>query len=130
MVENIHGAPDAGPQPMHGPLAALAAGALAFASGIADAQTAPQSAQQRDRGTILTFTCVPADDPAAPLEVNVEPIRQIVYYGHTLARYREDGAKVVWSARAGDQTGWLDLATLQATIDDKALRCRPKARKF
>jgi len=115
---------------MHGPLVALAAGALAFASGIADAQTAPPSAQQRDRGTILTFTCVPADDPAAPLEVNVEPVRQIVFYGHTLARYREDGAKVVWSARAGDQTGWLDLATLQATIDDKALRCRPKARKF
>ena len=30
-----------------------------------------------------------------------------------LPRYREDGAKVVWSARAGDQTGSLDLATLQ-----------------
>jgi hypothetical protein len=132
MVENIHGAPDAGPQPMHGPLAALAAAALAVASGIADAQTAPPSAQQRDRGTILTFTCMPADEPASPLDVNIEPDRQIVFYGHTLARYREDGAKVAWLARAvdGDHAGSLDLATLQATIDDKTLRCRPKARKF
>ena len=132
MVEDMRGAPDAGPEPMHRPLAALAAGALTFASGIADAQTAPPSAQQRDRGTVLTFTCVPADQPASPLDVNIEPVRQIVFYGHTLARYREDGAKVVWPARAvnGDHTGSLDLATLQATIDDKTLRCRPKARKF
>ena len=117
---------------MHRPLAALTAGALTFASGIAAAQTAPPSAQQRDRGTVLTFTCVPADQPASPLDVNIEPVRQIVFYGQTLARYREDGAKVVWSARAvnGDHTGSLDLATLQATIDDKTLRCRPKARKF
>jgi hypothetical protein len=114
------------------PLAALAAAALSFASRIADAQTAPPSAQQRDRGTVLTFTCVPADEPASPLDVNIEPVRQIVFYGHTLARYREDGAKVVWAASAvnGDHTGSLDLATLQATIDDKTLRCRPKARKF
>ena len=132
MVEDMRGAPDAGPEPMHRPLAALTAGALIFASGIADAQTAPPSAQQRDRGTVLTFTCVPADQPASPLDVNIEPVRQIVFYGHTLARYREDGAKVVWSARAvdGDHAGSLDLATLQATIDDKTLRCRPKARKF
>jgi hypothetical protein len=119
------------------PLAALAAAALAFAGGTADAQTAPpstqqQSAQRRDRGTILTFTCMPADEPASPLDVNIEPVRQIVFYGHTLARYREDGAKVIWLARAvdGDHAGSLDLATLQATIDDKTLRCRPKARKF
>jgi hypothetical protein len=130
MVEDMRGAADAGPEPMHSPLAALAVGALAFASGIADAQTVPPSAQQRDRGTVLTFTCVPADGPALPLDVNIEPVRQIVFYGHTLARYREDGAKVVWSARAGDHTGSLDLATLQATIDDKTLRCRPKSRKF
>jgi hypothetical protein len=132
MVEYMRGAPDAGPEPMHSPLAALAAGALAVASGIADAQTAPPSAQQRDRGTVLTFTCVPADAPASPLDVHIEPVRQIVFYGHTLARYREDGAKVVWSARAvdGDYSGSLDLATLQANIDDKTLRCRPKARKF
>ena len=132
MVENMRGAPDAGPEPMHRPLAALTAGALTFASGIADAQTAPPSAQQRDRGTVLTFTCVPADQPASPLDVNIEPVRQIVFYDHTLARYREDGAKVVWSARAvnGDHTGSLDLTTLEAIIDDKTLRCRPKARKF
>jgi hypothetical protein len=124
----MRSAPDAGAEPMLRPLAALAAAGLTFASGIADAQTAPQ----RDRGTVLTFTCVPADEPASPLDVNIEPVRQIVFYGHTLARYREDGAKVVWAASAvnGDHTGSLDLATLQATIDDKTLRCRPKARKF
>jgi len=33
-------------------------------------------------------------------------------------------------AEAGDHSGSLDLATLQATIDEKTLRCRPKARKF
>jgi hypothetical protein len=133
MVEDIRGAPDAGPEPMHRPLAALIASALTFASGIAAAQTAPPSAQQqRDRGTLLTFTCVLADEHASPLDVTIEPVRQIVFYGHTLARYREDGAKVVWSAIAvnGDHTGSLDLTSLEATIDDETLRCRPKARKF
>ena len=118
---------------MHRPLAALTAGALTFACGIAAAQTAPPSAQQqRDRSTVLTFTCVSADDPASPLDLTIEPDRQIVFYSHTLARYREDGAKVVWSAIGvdGDHTGSLDLATLEATIDDKKLRCRPRARKF
>jgi hypothetical protein len=119
---------------MHRPLAALTAGALTFVSGIADAQTAPPSAQQqqRDRSTLLTFTCVSADQPASPLDLTIEPVREIIFYSHTLARYREDGAKVVWSAIAvdGDHTGSLDLTTLQATIDDKTLRCRPKARKF
>jgi hypothetical protein len=117
---------------MHRTLAALAAAALTVAGATADAQTAPQSAPQRDRGTILTFTCFAAGAPASALDVNIEPVRQIVFYGHTLARYREDGAKVVWLAKAadGDHAGSLDLATLQATIDDKTLRCRPKARKF
>jgi hypothetical protein len=119
---------------MHRPLAALTAGALTFVSGIADAQTAPPSAQQqqRDRSTLLTFTCVPVDEPASPLDVTIEPVREIIFYSHTLARYREDGAKVVWSAIAvnGDHAGSLDLTTLEATIDDKTLHCRPKARKF
>src|SRR5260221_9477890 len=133
MVEDMRGAPDAGPEPMHSPLAALTAGALTFASGIAAAQTAPPSAQQqRDRGTLLTFTCVPAAGPASPLDVTIEPVREIIFYSHTLARYREDGANVVWSAIGvdGDHTGSLALATLEATIDDKKLRCRLRARKF
>src|SRR5260221_13125569 len=133
MVEDMRGAPDAGPEPMHSPLAALPAGALTFASGIPAAQTAPPSAQQqRDRGPLLTFPCVPANEPASPLDLTIEPDRQIVFYSHTLARYREDGAKVVWSAIAlnGDHPGSLDLTTLEATIDDKKLRCRPTARKF
>jgi hypothetical protein len=86
MVEDLRGAPDAGPEPMQRSLAVLTAGALTLASAIADAQTAPPSTQQRGRGTILTFTCVPADQPASPLDVNIEPVRQIVFYDHTLRR--------------------------------------------
>ena len=116
---------------MHRPHAALTFAALVLAGKVAHAQAMPPSGQQqRAPGTILTFICVPSDEPAPPLDVNIEPVRQIVFYGHTLARYREDGAKVVWSAMGGDHTGSLDLTTLHATIDDKALRCRPKARKF
>lgn len=118
---------------MHRSHAALTFAALVLAGKVAHAQAMPPSGQQqRAPGTILTFICVPSDEPAPPLDVNIEPVRQIVFYGHTLARYREDGAKVVWLAIAvdGDHSGSLDLTTLQATIDDKTLRCRPKARKF
>jgi hypothetical protein len=116
---------------MHRPHAALALAALVLAGKIAHAQAVPPSAQlQPAPGTLLTFICAPSDEPARPLDVNIEPVRQVVFYGHTLARYREDGAAVVWSTTSGEHTGSLDLTTLRATIDGKALRCRPKARKF
>jgi hypothetical protein len=116
---------------MHRPHAALTFAALVLAGAVAHAQAVPPSEQlQPAHGTILSFICMPLDEPAPPLDVNIEPVRQIVFYGHTLTRYREDGDKVVWSTIGGDHTGSLDLTTLHATIDDKALRCRPKARKF